>query len=505
MENLTRRQLMIVVFFANVLVFASFVGVLFFVPPPTKEILTDAYPVLLALGAAAAAYRIYQSTPDERLLRRAWRVMFFAMCFWLAAETLWISYELRGLSPYPSAADVFYITGDVLLVAFFLLQSSFLRVFVDGIKRWIGFTALGVFIAVSAALVYQPILSSAAKAPLTDILLPVLYETLYLLMLIGATNLALALWGGAAVKRWLAIALGVWLYAFANQLFFFAEWNGFYRNESQMDWTGSAFDLLYVASYQLLLTGFYLRLRLAPPKMNFEDILFSLKRPERQTVWVLLSDRTANTIFVDPRLPAAAEKEVGKLVGESVESILRLPSSGLGNILETLQNQKVMDAPVKILLGKEVYALYAILDGDDADAKIYWIISPWQTGGKLNLKETSSPEKLLGYAMRGMPVPFSRADAETAYVQSALSFLTLTAAHFGGADVARQFAAEFGKAETTQDRRASKEILQEALKRLLPLASPEQIQESSSAFHASLDEQITQAAKEAGIFLDVSA
>lgn len=498
----------------NLVIFliAAMIGL--FVPSPTKEILLDLFPVTLALGAVWIALQIVQTSKTERQTSWIWLLIFLAMSGWLVAEAIWLVYELQGLEPYPSLADVFYLLGDVFLVIFFALQVNFIRVFIDGVKRWIAAGALALFVLVNVAFVYAPILSSAAETPFLEVLLPILYETVYLVMLIGATNLTLALWGGLLGKRWLVITAGIWLYAFANQIFFFAEWNGLYRPDAGINWISLVYDLLYIAAYQLLVTGFYLRYR-SPGKANLEDILLLFKPSQQFSFWVLLSDSAGKTIFVDPRLVSHMTENDGRLVGEPVGAILNIPAGALTKILNTLLTQKTSNTPVQVVLKQEVYAVFAMLADNDPDNNIYWIAIPWVAGRNLNLNNIPSPDTLLAQAMRGIPAPKSRLASRKTYVDSLIAFLELLTAQYGGTEVAQKFVPQFrlleeqaqesistGRAQSASTYQSTLRQLLDSLGTIIPVSD---LNVSLDQLHQSLGAEITEAAKDAGLLTDTAA
>ncbi|MEJ5224729.1 MAG: hypothetical protein WHV44_09760 [Anaerolineales bacterium] len=498
----------------NLVIFliAAIIGL--FIPSPAKEILLDLFPLTLALGAAWLAWQIVQAGKAERQTSRVWRLMFLAMSGWLLAEAIWLVYELQGLEPYPSLADVFYLLGDVFLVIFFVLQVNFIRVFIDGAKRWIAIGALALFVLVNVVFVYAPILSSAAETPLLEVLLPILYETVYLVMLIGATNLTLALWDGLLGKRWLVITAGIWLYAFANQIFFFAEWNGLYRPDAGINWISLVYDLLYIASYQLLVTGFYLRYR-SPGKVNVEDILLSFKPSQQFSFWVLLSDSAGKTIFVDPRLVSHLADNDGRLVGEPVGAILNIPASAQTQIFNTLFTQKTCNTPAQVILNQEVYAVFAMLSDNAPDSDIYWIAVPWTTGRYLQFNDIPSPDTLLAQAMRGMPAPKSRLASRKTYVDSLIAFLELLTAQYGGTEVAQKFAPQFRLLEEqaqesiSTGRPQSASTYQSTLRQLVDslgtIIPGNDLNASLDQLHQSLGAEITEAAKDAGLLIDTAA
>lgn len=74
--------------------------------------------VLTAAGAAATAAAAVGSRGRRRA---AWTVMTVAMAAWLLGDLLWAGYDLRGLDPFPSLADIAYLAHPVLAMASLLL------------------------------------------------------------------------------------------------------------------------------------------------------------------------------------------------------------------------------------------------------------------------------------------------------------------------------------------------------------------------------------------------
>lgn len=104
-------------------VFAAFAGFLLVAPGRISDravgTVDDLFFVALATagvmstGAAAAATR--------GLRRAAWTVMTVAMVVWLVGDVMWAYYDLRGLDPFPSPADVPYLSYTVLAAVALLL------------------------------------------------------------------------------------------------------------------------------------------------------------------------------------------------------------------------------------------------------------------------------------------------------------------------------------------------------------------------------------------------
>jgi len=217
--------LRLLVFDIAVLLSAAAVFALF--PGRTARLIVDCYPVILAALCTWLSFHIYHSLERGRQARRIWGLLTAAMAFWTLAEITWALYDFMEAEPYPSWADLFYLIGDALLVAFFAVQVRFLRLALQGWKRFLAIGLILLFIIVVGVFVYAPMFVEPSRNWL-EFGVNLLYETGYLLLLIGATVLTLAVYEGVLGRRWAILAAGMWLYALSNQIFFYANWHGLY-------------------------------------------------------------------------------------------------------------------------------------------------------------------------------------------------------------------------------------------------------------------------------------
>jgi hypothetical protein len=130
----------------DIAVLLSAVAVFALFPGRTARLITDFYPLTLAVLCTWLSHQIYRSLERGRQARRIWGLLTAAMAFWTLAEITWALYDfVIRAEPYPSWADLFYMIGDVLLVAFFAVQVRFLRLALQGWKR---FLAIGLILTV---------------------------------------------------------------------------------------------------------------------------------------------------------------------------------------------------------------------------------------------------------------------------------------------------------------------------------------------------------------------
>ncbi|MFN3763781.1 MAG: hypothetical protein ACK4WK_11365, partial [Anaerolineae bacterium] len=123
MRNARSRSITIGIAVFGIAVLLSAAAVFALFPGQTAGLITDLYPPVLAALSTGLSLQIYRSLERGRAARRIWATLTAAMGFWTLAEIVWTFYDFTGLAkPYPSWADLFYMTGDLLLFIFFALQ-----------------------------------------------------------------------------------------------------------------------------------------------------------------------------------------------------------------------------------------------------------------------------------------------------------------------------------------------------------------------------------------------
>jgi diguanylate cyclase len=166
---------------------------------------------LAALHAHATANRLERDNPA----RLPWRLLALAMAAFALGQAVLSSYQMvRGLSPFPSLGDVFFVAAYPLLITSFL---GFIRTY-----REAGYpvgtagehTLIAAAVAVLAGAVAVPILRPVLAAPGTrlELFLNAAYPILDFVLLVPMIILLRVAWpfrGGAIFKAWAAILGGV--------------------------------------------------------------------------------------------------------------------------------------------------------------------------------------------------------------------------------------------------------------------------------------------------------
>ncbi len=495
----------------DIAVLLSAVAVFALFPGHTARLITDLYPVILAVLCTWLALQIYRSVEQGRQARRIWTLLTAAMVFWTLAEIAWALYDyVIRAEPYPSWADLFYLIGDTLLVAFFAVQVRFLRLALQGWKRFLAIGLILLFIIVVGVFVYAPMFVELSRDWL-EFGVNILYETQYLLLLIGATVLTLAVYEGVAGRRWTILATGMWLYALSNQIFFYANWYGFYYPNDEATPLSVSFDLLYIASYLVILSGLYLRWALPFPTVRVEDLLASVPKFRPRETWVLVSDEGGRTSFVDPRLlRTLGAADIGQLTGEFVGTVLGLRTDLDWEMLKEVQ-ARGYSQPRKILMVGGFYALQAIAEEGPPPRDVYWLLTPWDARLEIRPEERASLETLLAQAVRG--TARTSGDLVRAYVQAVFHLLSLMCARSGGEEVGQEFARQFGPDLNTcleklpaglpADAENCRDLLQRALEYTLLVVPADQVGSALERLEQGLGREILQAADTAGLRLSL--
>lgn len=498
----------IAVFAIAVLLSEAAVFALF--PGWTARLITDLYPPVLAALCTWLAHQIYRSLERGRQARRIWRALMGAMGFWTLAEITWALYDfVIEAEPYPSWADLFYLMGDWLLVIFFALQVRFLRVALQGWKRLLAVGLILIFVIVVSISILAPMFSEPSKDWL-EFGVNLLYEVQYLLLLIGATVLTLAVYDGILGRRWIVLSGGMWLYVLSNQVFFYANWYGLYYPDGQATPLSIAFDMLYLASYLVILTGLYLRWALPFPTVQVEDVLASIPRSRPQEIWVLLSDEGGRTSFVDPRLlQVLGATDVGQFTGEFVGTALGLRTDLDRQILREVRTQGY-SRPRKIVLAGQFYALQALME-KEPHSDVYWLLIPWEARLDIQPEERPLLEALLALAVRGVTLTSSPSELIKGYLQAVFSLFSLMCTHSGGEEIGQQFARQFGPHWSGCQRvlesgrpdavESCRRLLQQALEYVLLVVPADQVKSALERLEAGLGEDTIQAITAAGLRL----
>jgi len=213
------------------------------------------FPATAAVASAASfltlrRYARHNPTPP---FSAAWISFSSGIILWFLGELTWAIYVLLLFSkPFPSLADLFYLSGyGFLFVALFLI----LKLFKLSFSPKIGVVTMGVTLVLAVTvsfLLLIPIFTSGEDAFATA--LAVSYPILDIGLFALAFSILLIFLEGAVGKAWFFLTTGIILNIVADLLFSYAELQGFY-------FEGHLFELFWLWGYVAFFLGFYVHWR----------------------------------------------------------------------------------------------------------------------------------------------------------------------------------------------------------------------------------------------------
>jgi hypothetical protein len=305
-----------------IIVFAGLVYV--FNPSPLLlKIVSDVFPMLLAMAGAVFAYGIYRRQEKTRLGRRIWGGMTSGLILWTIGEGIWSFYELvlQQETPFPSLADVVWTIGYIPLIYALAAQYFPLRATFDAPRRMSIFVTVGIMLVLTLWLVIVPILADPEAGTPVEMFFALAYPVGDILLLSFAVALAAAFLGGELGEAWGPIAIGIILLSVADLLFSYGNWNGLYYPEGNLNFLSGLFDMLYIAAYVVWTVGLYRRLQL--PEVGAD---LAPRSAEEKPL--------AQSDLVKRIVELAEEEEKGQRAGQ--EDPLRVYANAVIGLLDSL-------------------------------------------------------------------------------------------------------------------------------------------------------------------------
>jgi hypothetical protein len=220
--------------------------------PSISEPLSNVLPALTAGSAFVGSYlclRKYGFGLRKRF-QAVWVLLTLGFGLWVTAEVTWSFYYfvLNVPVPYPSVADVFYVSGYFPVI---IGGAMYFDVFKAGLsRRRLAVAAISIAAAVSTALTFVvPVLysqSQSASLDVTSVLYPVLDLTLVSLAILSLS----IFYGGRIAKWWVIFGVAASLYVVADEYFVYQAALGTYVN-------GDFDDFIFLFAYVTFALAFY--------------------------------------------------------------------------------------------------------------------------------------------------------------------------------------------------------------------------------------------------------
>jgi len=207
----------------------------------------------IAVVASFWTLRRYAGYNPKPMFSTAWTGFSAGFLFWFLGELAWSIYVLvLRIDPFPSIADVFYLSGYVFL---FVALFSIIKLFKSSFSKNMLFIMVGITVALSAvvsSLLLTPVFASSEDLVTTT--LSAAYPVLDIGLFAPAFSILLIFFKGTVGKAWLFLTSGIILNIAADLLFNYAELQGFY-------YEGHSIELLWLWGYIAFFLGFYIHKR----------------------------------------------------------------------------------------------------------------------------------------------------------------------------------------------------------------------------------------------------
>jgi len=221
----------------------------------------------LDLGAAllatvfsfAAAARFDRGRPQ----RRVWYLLGTGMALWTVAECIWTYLQLGAgrQVPYPSFADIIWAVGYAPLVLGLFLGYRSLGARLRTRQRIVAVVIYAALFTALAGWMLAPMCGDLPAGRWAEALLGSYYLIGNLTLAFIASLSLIVVWDGLIGRPWLAITIGMLLFALSDTAFAYAAWVGTYAVGRNL--ISGVIDVVYLGAYLCIALGAYLQATLS--------------------------------------------------------------------------------------------------------------------------------------------------------------------------------------------------------------------------------------------------
>ncbi len=180
--------------------------------------------VFIILAAGASILFAIVSRQFNWLKTKAGQMAFFLMIgfiLWLIAESIWFSYELSNIEPFPSPADVFWIAGYIPFAIALVLN-------ITGIKVKFKPAILALWITLSilmfVIILFIEIIPFVVEELSIDTFITLIYPLEDLAIVVLVLVILLKFRAGEIAKPWALLTVGFIVTAVGDIWFTYADW-----------------------------------------------------------------------------------------------------------------------------------------------------------------------------------------------------------------------------------------------------------------------------------------
>lgn len=226
---------------------------------PGFLITTNLSAVTFSLLAFWIFSNVWLSIDERDISRRIWGFFALGILLWTVAEAVWAYYELILMveTPYPSAADFFWVLGYLPLFLGLATRYKTLDVTVDPRRKLTILTFVALLFLITVYFVFIPIISEFDQQRLVESLLNIFYPTGDLVLLVLTSLVFFSMGEGRFALTWRFILSGFLIMSVADLVFSYLSWYGLYHPDGSTNVISILVDFAYLLSYTLLSLGIY--------------------------------------------------------------------------------------------------------------------------------------------------------------------------------------------------------------------------------------------------------
>jgi len=309
--------------------------------------LGDILPIMLSIGTALMVYFMWRKFPPNSSSRKFWGWFVLGWSLWAIGEILYVVIGfIIDEVPYPSAADIAYFLGTILLIVALALR---IRETPRQLKSWprIGYWLLFLTLTTTVYfLVLQPILAAADESGLWGLLLDAFYPLSDLVLLLLGIRLLFDYNTRTASIGWVLVIVGFVFVTIADLVYSYAYSFDLYYPNGQVNLISSlGSSVPYILAYLFWLLGLY-RLQIKQEAVEVGPEIVQPVPVENTHIVFFVNQ---NLIIDEVSANSSALQTSGLLAGGDFAKLLGLKMEDQQSILFNLQqHERIADMPLKI-------------------------------------------------------------------------------------------------------------------------------------------------------------
>ncbi|MBN1261731.1 MAG: hypothetical protein JXB35_13730 [Anaerolineae bacterium] len=311
----------------------------------TFNSIPDAPLAIIVTISAASIWRM-MSTEDQR--RRLWGGLVIGWALWALAEIIWSLYSILGQEvPYPSLADLFWVTGYIPMAIGLLGSVRTLPAKPTSSQKMVIWGVSAATVLIASIFVFIPIIQDFDPQLLLESALNLIYPLGDLFLLSIVWWLFFVYEKGDYGFAWRLLIFGFILTSFSDLIFTYAVWQDLYYPDMKANVISRlVIDFTYTLSYLIWALGIYALHILLREQRPVQLGIRTKSLPLYGHILIYLAgDNTVVTTSLNYGRFFGANPEQGKTLAE----LATIPQQDERLILTKVQTEgKITDLPIQV-------------------------------------------------------------------------------------------------------------------------------------------------------------